>query len=189
MTKKLFLFITVIYVALVINPNNARAEDIASSSAYVKYDLAYPGMLPDNPLYKLKLIRDKITNFLISDPRRKVDFYLLQADKGILATAILIDKNEVTFAENTALRAEHSMTLINTQITALQKKPDDSFFEKLIIASKKHQEVLLSLIKRLPKEKQQVFTTVLNFSKSNLATLERFSKRNPKIWSDWSNWN
>lgn len=189
MTKKLFLFIAVICVALVISPNIAHAEDLASSSAYVKYDLAYPGMLPDNRLYKLKLIRDKITNFLISDPRRKVDFYLLQADKGILATAMLVDKNKTDLADQTALRSEHNMTLINMQIPALRKKPDNAFFKKLITASKKHQEVLSSLVKRLPKKKQDTFIMVLNFSKSNLATLERFSKKNPKTWNNWNSWN
>lgn len=192
MLKKLFIALAIFFSVFVLFYATVRADEKASdatTSGHVKYDLAYPGMLPDNPLYKIKLIRDKITNFLISDPRRKVDFYLLQADKGILAAAILIDKSKVTLAENTALKAEHNMTLINIQIPALREKPDDSFFKKLMTASKKHQEVLSSLIKRLPNEKQHIFISVLNFSKSNLATLERFNDKNPKMWNNWNNWN
>ena len=37
------------------------ARDNSTTSASVKYDLPYPGMLPDHKLYKLKVLRDKGT--------------------------------------------------------------------------------------------------------------------------------
>lgn len=49
----------------------------------VDYQLPYPGLLPDNPLYKLKTLRDKIIFFLISDPLKKAQFDLLQSDKRV----------------------------------------------------------------------------------------------------------
>ena len=42
----------------------------------VKYELPYPGILPDNPLYFLKQIRDWIMERLITDPLKKIEFYM-----------------------------------------------------------------------------------------------------------------
>ena len=143
----------------------------------VKYDLAYPGILPDNLLYKLKVLRDKITVALINDPKKKVDFYLLQADKGILATAMLVDKNEVKLAQETLLKAENNFTLITAQFGRFTQKPDDSFFQKLKTASKKHQEVIIKLIARVPKEDRKTFEDALWFSKRNLMSVQEFEKK------------
>src|SRR3989344_5053703 len=74
----------------------------------VDYNLAYPGMLPDSPLYKLKVVRDKITEKLINDPAKKIEFYLLQTDKQILATSMLVDKNAINLAKETALKGENN---------------------------------------------------------------------------------
>lgn len=142
--------------------------------SYVQYDLAFPGMLPDNPLYKLKVLRDKFISASILNPLKKIDFYVLQADKGILATAMLIDKNKIDLAQITALKAENNFTLIAPQLYMLPQKPNKDFFKRLETAGLKHQEVLASIIKRIPKEKQKVFEQVIDFSKRNLRTIEEY---------------
>lgn len=152
-----------------------------TQSALIKYDLAYPGILPDNPLYKLKVLRDKISVSFISDTKKKIDFYLLQADKGILATAMLVDKNNISLAEQTALKAENNFTLISDTLRSYyyRQQPDISdpatkaFLQKLKIASLKHQEVLNSLLKRVPKDRQKTFKTVIYFSKINIENIEK----------------
>src|SRR6266480_33070 len=63
------------------------------------YQLAYPGMLPDNPLYKIKVLRDKIMEKLIIDPQKKIDYYLLQTDKQIAMVAMLVDKKASALAK------------------------------------------------------------------------------------------
>lgn len=143
----------------------------------IQYNLAYPGILPDNPLFKLKVLRDKITAATISDPRKKIEFYLLQTDKGILAAAMLVDKNKIDLAKQTALKAEHNYTLLTHQLYNLPKKPNTKFFKKLKTASLKHQEVLSSFIKRVPKKDQKVFRQVVDFSKRNWESVEKYQKR------------
>ncbi len=142
----------------------------------VKYDLAYPGILPDNPLYKLKVLRDKISAVLISDPQKKIEFLLLQTDKGILSAAILVDKNEIPLAEETALKAENNYTLITQELYRLGKKPDQAFFDKLKKAAMKHQEVLNSLGMRVSEDKRKIFFAVADFSKRNWQTIEEYQK-------------
>lgn len=146
----------------------------------VEYDLAYPGILPDHFLYKLKVLRDKLSVFLISDPKKKADFYLLQADKGILATAMLVDNNKIDLASETVLKAEHNYTLLTYELKKIHKKPDAMYFQKLKTASLKHQEIFNSLLKRIPEDKQRVFNQVLEFSKRNLTTVEMYQRERQK---------
>lgn len=161
-----------------INDITPTLSPVGSSTAtFIKYNLAYPGMLPDNPLYKLKVLRDKISVGLISDPQKKIDFYLLQTDKGILAAAMLIDKKKIALAKETALKAEHNFTLITYQLWTLDKKPNDAFFDKLKTASLKHQEVLNSIVKRVSADDARKFQTVIDFSKRNWKTVEEYKNQ------------
>lgn len=143
----------------------------------IKYDLPYPGILPDNPLYKIKVLRDKLSTFLMSDPKSRIDFYLLQTDKGISATVMLVDANKIDLAMPTALKAENNYTLITQEFYRFKQKPNPEFFQKLKTASQKHQEVLESIINKVPKDKQKTFKDVLYFSKQNLKTVEKFEKK------------
>ena len=147
-----------------------------TSSAAIKYDLAFPGILPDHPLYKLKVLRDRVSTSLISDPQKKINFYLLQADKGILAAAMLIDKNKIELAKETTLKAENNMTLLTYGLGNLPNKANDSLFARLKTASLKHQEVLKSILNRVPEKDKKQLQTVIDFSKRNWKTIEDFQK-------------
>ena len=151
-------------------------ENKTEPTMIVRYDLAYPGLLPDNPLYKLKILRDKMTASLINDPKKKIYFYLLQADKGILAAAMLIDKNKIELAKETALKAENNFTLLTQQFGRLTKKPDSNFFQKLRTASKKHQEVIRSLMQRVSSDQKKTFEDILYFSQVNLKSVGKYEK-------------
>lgn len=172
----------------------AQETDLQESTASAKapitakkdYPLPYPGMLPDSPLYKLKVLRGKIISFLITNPQKKTDFYLLQADKGIQATSMLVDKKNYSLAKETALKAEHNMTLIPEQLRRLQEKPENELFDRLILASHKHQEVLSQIIKQSPRDEKKSFEQVLSFSKHNQATIEKYQKKNPRRWNEWN---
>lgn len=68
-------------------PSETMTQEAVPAEEYV---LPYPGVLQDNPLYFLKSIRDRIMEWLIADPVRKTDFYVLQSDKNLNA-GILLD--------------------------------------------------------------------------------------------------
>lgn len=153
----------------------------ATPSAIIKYDLAYPGILPDHPLYKIKVFRDKVSAGLISNPAKKIEYYLLQADKGILAAAMLVDKKNIDLAKQTALKAENNITLLTYELWRFPKKLDKNFYEKLKKASLKHQEVLQSLSKRVKDADKKTFEQVIEFSKRNWSTIEEFQTSETKI--------
>ncbi|MDP3940673.1 MAG: DUF5667 domain-containing protein [bacterium] len=164
--------------------DGTESAKVTAQQPQAQYLLAYPGMLPDSPLYKLKVLRDKIATFLISDPMKKIDFYLLRADKGILASSMLLDKKEIALAKETALKAENNITELVRQLSSLPQKPEASLFERLMLASRTHQAIFEQMIKKTKGDDKKTFQDVLYFSKSNLETIKKLSKKNPSQWLD-----
>ena len=154
---------------------NVYAEDVTPTPTptpiIVQYDLAFPGILPDNFLYKLKVLRDKIQLAFIGDPKQKTAFLLKEADKGISAAAILVDKHNYPLAAQTALKAEHNMTEISQSLLEFNFRNFPSLMNQIKTASAKHQEVLKWLAARSPQKEQRVFAMVSEFSERNLRTI------------------
>lgn len=80
-----------------------EASRSANSDDYV---LPYPGILPDHPLYKIKLFRDRVLDFLIRDPAKRVEFNLLMADKRLNMGISLVDNEKYALAEETISKGE-----------------------------------------------------------------------------------
>ena len=144
--------------------------------AFVKYDLAYPGMLPDSPFYKIKVLRDKITLAITKDPIKKAERHLLLADKRIYMAKMLFDKNEIELAKETALKGENEYTLLVNTLKDARKKPSKELFEKLEKASMKHQEILNEIASKTDGENKKTFQIVIEFSKINLEELKKIYK-------------
>jgi len=119
----------------------------------VEYSLPYAGLLPDSPLYFLKVSRDAIVGFLISSPLKKADFYLLQADKRLNAGVYLLQtkKNKQSLAESTISKGENyfEKAVSKTQDAKKQGMDIKDIASRLYTASKKHQEVIRDLEKNV----------------------------------------
>lgn len=167
------LLIVFVFVFLVIFPTVANAQNTTPSinptptPTPVKYQLAYPGMLPDSPFYKLKVLRDKIILALIQDPVKKEEYHLLLADKQLQASKLLVDKGKMALAKDTALKGENEYTLILFLIKDVAKKPTKEFYDTLQAAALKHQEILNGIVAKISGDDKKTFETVLYFSKKN----------------------
>lgn len=177
--KKLFIVFIVffLFISIIVSTAFAQSANDKLQENKVQYNLAYPGILPDHPLYKLKVLRDKLTILLINDPKKRVEYYLLQADKGIHAAAMLVDKNKIELAKETLLKGENNVTLLTFEFGKFQRKPNSDFFNKLETASLKHQEIIALLQERVQKDEQKSFKQVFNFSKTNLDTIRKFQSK------------
>lgn len=71
------------------------------------YSLPYPGLLPGNPLYSLKAMRDKLVEIITTNPLKKSNFYLLQADKRLATGLILYEKGKKEEAEITISKGQN----------------------------------------------------------------------------------
>lgn len=175
----LLTIIALILSLLLVKRNiHAQEQTPQPTPAPVHYDLAFPGILPDHPLYKLKVLRDKISLRFIDSPQQKVAFYLLQADKGVLAMAMLVDKKNYPLAATTLLKAEHNMTMLVGELYRFDQPPAAELLEKLKTASLKHLEVINVVALRVPEEDKKSFAAVADFSVRNRTSIEdyRFSR-------------
>ena len=123
-------------------------EEQTSDETSSSYTLPYPGMLPDNPLYFLKEFRDAIIGFLISDPLKKAEFDLLQADKKIAAGVFLVNEKENEELAVQTIRQAHDVfsdALIKTKQAEERGEATSSLIERLRLSSEKHEEVLEEL--------------------------------------------
>jgi len=168
--KKITLLILAFLLIFSLEPT------FAQSPTPVKYDLPYPGILPDHPLYKLKVLRDKITTFLISDPTKKAQYHLLLADKRLVMARMLVDKDKIELAKETALKGENEYTLLVFMYKDINKKPSKPLFNKLEKAAMKHQELLNEIVKKVSEKDKKTFETVIGFSKVNLDELRKIYK-------------
>ncbi len=157
--RKIYLLVFSLLFFL-FSANMALAHEVsaAEKSPAVDYELPYPGLLPDNPLYVLKVTRDRIISFLISDPLKKAEFDLLQADKRLNAGIYLLNsvsQNEkrINLAISTISKAENYFgeALENIKIAGMQGIDITEMGNKLMNSSKKHQEILSSLEKKADK--------------------------------------
>ncbi|OGH32484.1 MAG: hypothetical protein A2953_02860 [Candidatus Levybacteria bacterium RIFCSPLOWO2_01_FULL_36_54] len=163
----LFILLLVSFSSLAFAQEISPTPQPSPSPTPVKYNLPYPGMLPDSPFYKLKVLRDKIMLVLIQDPMKKVEYHLLLADKRIQMAKILVNKGKTELAKETALKGENEYTLLVFLFKDVQKKPNKALFDKLELAALKHQEVLRGITTKLKGKDKKNFETVIEFSKRN----------------------
>lgn len=129
-------------------------EETASPPAKIEYTLAYPGILPDNPLYFLKAIRDRLVSFLINDPLKRAEFNLLTSDKRIAAARLLADRGKDDLAISTLSKSNNYLHSAISSINdaARAGKKYDTVLHNLKLAVKKHEEVILEIGKLVDKK-------------------------------------
>jgi len=114
----------------------------------VEYTLPYPGILPDHSLYFLKRLRDEILERLIADPARKIEFYMLQADKNVNMGVFLVAKKNETVAQETLARAHKyfdQAIRMASQLRSQGKEVPPYLIERFTNAGAKYEEVLTEM--------------------------------------------
>jgi hypothetical protein len=150
---KKFLVLIILSITFFVNLQSVYAQDAlsptASPSPTIDYFLPYPGILPDNPLYFMKALRDKVVSFFITDPLKKAEFDLLMADVRLNAAQYLFAKGESKYslAETTVSKGENYFynSLIMVNQAKQQGMQINDFVSKLATASRKHQQVIKEL--------------------------------------------
>lgn len=151
------LAVLLMSILSVTNPQSAFPRDSATVSAektetqpQVMYYLPYPGVLPDSPLYRLKVARDWVQLWLTFDPLQKAQRELLYADKRINAARALIEGGKLELGVSTATKAEKYLEQAVDATVRQQQSGKDvkSLLLTLAKAAVKHEEVLQQLLPR-----------------------------------------
>lgn len=130
------------------------SEMMESAEVVEDYKLAYPGMLPDHPLYFLKMMRDRVQLWLTRGDVKKAELFLLNADKRISASLVLAEKGKPGLAVSTALKAEQYLErAVNAvMVEQIDEVDRERLVEKLLLSAKKHSDVLAGVSARVPDE-------------------------------------
>lgn len=123
--------------------NGAREEE------RVDYYLPYPGILPDHPLYFLKMVRDRLVLLMTRDPVQRTEKLLLYADKRIGAARVLWEGNQIDLAVTTATKAEKYMEQVVGSLEQLVDTDElAGLTERVDRALRKHEELLGGMLSR-----------------------------------------
>lgn len=138
------------------------------TSVKIDYYLPYPGLLPDSPVYKLKMVRDWVKLTFSFGDLKKSQIELLYADKRIGAAQVLLDGGKTRLAASTASKAEKYLeSSVNRTVSLIQKGQDvKSMLLTLSKATAKHIEILQEMIIKTPGEDRIVLETVLKNTNS-----------------------
>jgi len=140
----------------------------------VDYYLAYPGILPDHPLYWLKMARDRILLLLTNDQLQKFDRLLLYADKRLGAAKVLIEGNQSGLGVTTATKAEKYLERSLREFSKLRQAEkatpelEDRFGKALL----KHSQVIEKLLEKIPDQTKPALEKALEISKLGYETIK-----------------
>lgn len=157
--------------------NTNQSQVINYEDQKVVYDLPYPGILPDNPLYFLKAIRDKAIDILTRDQIQKARLYLLFSDKRVNMSILLSKKGKQKLATTTLSKAEKYFepipNLLKQSKTQGVSPPEELVF-RLRLSNSKHREIIQSYIKTFPQGEIEYLNTLLKLNEKIKKDLEAF---------------
>lgn len=118
----------------------------AITSTEVRYELPYPGVLPDSPWYFFKIIRDGITLTVVRNEPERSFYEVFLADKKIAAAEKLLTKGKFPLAAVTAMKAED---LLRAAVSRdFDKKKHSDLIAKIAVAKTKHREILRKIMSK-----------------------------------------
>ena len=146
---------------------NGNGEGLKQKKEIV-YHLAYPGkVLPDHPLWPLKVVRDKLWLLFSTNSGRKAELNLLFSDKRLVSSKMLFEKDKPELAISTLIKAENYLL----EATRLEKIDRDDgsdtteFLKRLLTASLKHREVMEEILIIAPEDAKPEIIKVERYCK------------------------
>lgn len=120
----------------------------------IDYPLPYPGILPGHPLYSLKMLRDRLMDFLIRDPLKKAEFLILMADKRLGAGKTLIESQKADLGQTTINKGEDYLirAIETVKLAKEQGKDTSGLTVKLESSIAKHLEILGEVLQKAPEQ-------------------------------------
>lgn len=130
----------------------------------VEYDLPYPGMLPDHPLYVLKSARDAVMVFLTRDYIKKSELMLLLSDKHVAMAMALAKNGEWSDAAELLQQSEDmfdEMLKTLDESTSQGVSPSHELMQQVLMSNEKHKEVIQQLLVTSPQGSRDQLEDVL----------------------------
>lgn len=151
-----------------------------SADVSIEYSFPYPGLLPDNPFYPLKAFRDRVIEFLISDPVKKAEFDFLQSDKRFIAGVTMIqNKKDTKVAITTISKGQNYFEEAINQVEFAedQGKGTEDIEKNMLLSIRKQIETMEDLLAKVPSSNKKEFSNLLERAESFEKTLSSESSK------------
>lgn len=145
-----------------------QGPSVLGESVEIDYYFPFPGrILPDSPLWPLKALRDKIWLLLTTNTSRKAELRLLFADKRIVSSKILFERDKAGVGFSTLTKAEKYLEeASNLEAENRQKGLDTSeFLTTLTKAALKHRQVIGEILRIAPEDAKPGIVKTQDYSK------------------------
>ncbi|HET7099447.1 MAG TPA: DUF5667 domain-containing protein [Patescibacteria group bacterium] len=130
-------------------------SDLSIKTPEIDYDIPYEGrILPDNPLWTIKAVRDRVWYIFSFNPLKKAELALLFSDKRLLAAKALFESKKPDIALSTLTKGEKYLQIaVDEEVKARNKGIDTtSFLKKLAMSSLKHRQLIEDVLKFVPED-------------------------------------
>ncbi len=164
----LFLTLPIFYLA-------NYSQTISLDKKNTVYELPYPGILPDHPLYFFKAVRDRIWVFSTRDNLKKVDVYILFSDKRAKMAQALSNKGKVDLAISTMSKSEKYFLKIPNLLKASKAQgvsPNQELLDEVRASNNIHKGIIQELLRNAPEGEQNRITEILKINETSQKLLE-----------------
>lgn len=148
--------------------DTVRAQvDVKGES--VEYTLPFAGVLPDNPLYSLKIVRDNFWLFFTRDNIKKAEVLLLFSDRKTAATQMLFEKGKWDMGIDTMREAEQNFERMVDMIVLSKNQgvsPDEALVLKMKLSNTKHRQVIEQLLIAAPQGSRKALEDIMKLNSS-----------------------
>ncbi len=140
----------------------------------VDYYLPYPGILPDHPFYKLKMVRDRIWLWMTKRGVKRVELLLLLANKRVGAGEALVRGNKVELGISTLTKGVKYFERALNEARGLPEAEKGRLREEFGKALAKYREAVEDLLIGLEGSARTSGEEVLKFVENLQKNLESF---------------
>lgn len=143
-----YLWLSCFFFSQPVLSQDRPAVNPSPTPYYLDYNLPFPGILPDHPLYPMKEIRDKILLNFTRDPVKKYHLNLLFADKHLIMGQLLVEKGNIPLAQKTFIKGEKYLlaTIVQLQKLKAGNILPEGEVDKFKMACDKHEQVIYNLM-------------------------------------------
>ena len=143
MKFKVFVFLTVLYLSLVIGH---------WSLIHAEYVLPYPSYMPGNKIYRVSRVVDKIKKYWYFGNIAQIKYHLALADKYLVEAKTLMEYDQYLLGSDALFRSDTEFKQLPITLEkAIHERIDIRLLQvKIADAGQRHKEILVELAQGVP---------------------------------------
>lgn len=172
-----FIVVVPLIFSVMIYSPISYSQTISLSDRKVIYELPFPGILPDNPIYPIKMVRDRLLDIMTRDNMKKAELFFLYSDKRVAMAITLANTGKAKLAVSTLTKAEKYFEKIPNLLKNAKEQgvaPAENLLYKLKLSNDKHREIIDDIAKQIPQGQEKDIESLLKLNSQIKKDLSNF---------------